>query len=215
MGKVIATNIGEKVTIVHNNKEVETGIYKFSVPKPIFLGETGVDNDQVIDTRYHGGLEKACYLYPSENYNYWKPLFPNLKWEWGMFGENLTIEGLLEADIAIGNSYQIGEAVVQVTQPRQPCFKLGVRFNDPRIVKLFSNSPYPGIYVRVLHPGFVKTGDAISLLEHQSESISLTDVYALLMNRNKDVRLMESAICNPYLAASAKRDLLKIKEKRV
>jgi MOSC domain-containing protein YiiM len=214
MGKVIATNIGKKVTIIHNNKELETGIYKFSVEKPVFLGETGVDTDQVIDTRYHGGLEKACYLYPSENYTYWKSFFPKLKWEWGMFGENLTVEGLQEADIAIGNIYKIGEAIVQVTQPRQPCFKLGVRLNDPRIVKLFSNAPYPGIYVRVLQTDFVKAGDEISLIEEKKESILLTDVFALLMKRNNDEQLMESAINNPFLAESAKKDLMEIREKK-
>ena len=210
MAKVISTNIGELVTIVHRGKKIETGIYKYPVDHPIFLGQTDVLRDQVIDRKYHGGVDKACYLYPAENYPYWAKKFPNLKLDWGMFGENLTIEGLLEADSRIGATYQIGEAVVQVSQPRQPCFKLGIRFGDQRMVKLFSNAPYPGIYVRVLHEGLVKSGDSISLIYDHPESLNLTEVYSLLMNRNKDFKMFQKALNDPFLARSAKRDLEKI-----
>jgi MOSC domain-containing protein YiiM len=214
MSKVISTNIGEKVTIIHNNKEVETGIYKYPVSVPIFLGSTDVEHDQVVDRKYHGGEDKACYLYPSENYDYWKPLFPEVKWEWGMFGENLTVEGLIEADVRIGAIYRIGEALVQVSQPRQPCFKLGVRFNNVAIVKLFSGSPFPGIYVRVLESGSVKTGDSIFLVEDKPQSFTLAEVYKMLMNGNKNEEMIQRAIADPLLAESAKRDLLKLLKNR-
>lgn len=210
MAKVISTNIGECVTIVYRGKEVQTGIYKYPVEDPIWLGQTDVRTDHVIDRKYHGGVDKACYLYPAENYPYWAKKFPNLKLEWGMFGENLTIEGLMEADARIGATYQIGEAVVQVSQPRQPCFKLGIRFGDKKMVKLFSNAPYPGIYVRVLHEGYVKAGDTVSLIYDHPESLNLPEVFSLLMNRNNDLKMFQKALNDPFLARSAKRDLEKI-----
>ncbi|MFA9391873.1 MAG: MOSC domain-containing protein [Prolixibacteraceae bacterium] len=210
MGKVISTNIGEKVTIIHNGVEKQTGIYKYTVNEPIFLGQTDVEKDHVMDRKYHGGIDKACYLYPSENYDYWQKQFPSLKMEWGMFGENLTTEGFIERTIRIGTTYQIGEAIVQVSQPRQPCYKLGIRFNDPKMVKLFSNAPYPGIYVRVLNEGFVKAGDSMVQLNEPSESLVLTDVFALLMKRNNNKGLMMRALSDPFLAASAKKDLAKL-----
>src|SRR5665811_846906 len=126
--KIISTNIGEARTINWKNREVKTGIFKFPVNEPIFLGKENVENDNVIDRRYHGGIDKACYLYSAEHYNYWQKKYPKLEMPWGMFGENLTVEGLHEATINIGDIFKIGETVVQATQPRQPCFKLEFRF---------------------------------------------------------------------------------------
>ncbi|MDA3928207.1 MAG: MOSC domain-containing protein [Prolixibacteraceae bacterium] len=210
MARIVSTNIGEKVSIVHQGKEVKTGIYKYAFDTAIYLGKTDVQTDNVVDRKYHGGIDKACYLYPSENYKYWQQQFPNLKMEWGMFGENLTTEGLLESEIHIGSVYRIGETFVQVTQPRQPCYKLGIRFKDSKVVKLFSNSPYPGIYVRVLREGLVRTDDSIELLDNQIENQTLTEVFELLMKRNKDEQLINRAINTSVLAESARKDLIKI-----
>lgn len=210
MMKVISTNIGEKVTIVHNGKEEQTGIYKYPVEAPVYLGRTGVLKDHVMDTRYHGGVDKACYMYPVENYTYWQSIYPNLNLQWGMFGENLSIEGLSESTVRIGDIYKIGEAEVQVSQPRQPCYKLGIRFNDPKVVKQFSNSEFPGIYVRVLKEGYVRVGDEIELLQAQTDSLSVTEIFELLMKRQRDLSQIEKALSDPFLADSAKKDLHKI-----
>lgn len=210
MGTVISTNIGEKVSINHNGKVIQTGIYKYPVNTSIYLGKTDVVNDYVVDRRYHGGVDKACYLYPSENYKFWKEQYPDLKMEWGMFGENLTTQGLFENTVRIGSTYQIGDVVIQVTQPRQPCYKLGIRFNDAKVVKMFSNSPYSGIYVRVLNEGYIKAGDSINLIEENDKSLSLVEVFALLMKRNSDTEMFQKALDDKYIAESAKRDLLKI-----
>ena len=110
--KIISTNIGEPRVIKWRGKEVETGIFKFPVIQPIFLGTDDVENDHVIDRRYHGGTNKACYLYSSDHYGYWQKLYPELEMPWGIFGENLTVEGLNEAQINIGDIFKIGEAVV-------------------------------------------------------------------------------------------------------
>jgi MOSC domain-containing protein YiiM len=150
---VVSTNVGDAVTITFNGKEVHTGIFKHPVSGPIRLGKEDVEGDSVIDRRHHGGLDKACYLYSADHYPFWRGLYPHLDWQWGMFGENLTVAGLDESELRIGDTFRIGTAIVQVSQPRQPCFKHGVRFGDPDAVKKFIEAEKPGVYVRVLEEG--------------------------------------------------------------
>jgi MOSC domain-containing protein YiiM len=206
--KVISTNIGEPRTIIWNGKTVETGIFKYPVNQPIFLGLEDVENDHVIDRRYHGGIDKACYLYSSDHYEYWKKLNPELEMPFGIFGENLTVEGLHEAQVNIGDIFKIGEAVVQATQPRQPCFKLEFRFNNPNIVQQFIDSGFAGVYVRVLQKGFVRTGDSMELIERKN-SLSIQKVYELLYTSEFQKKDVELAVNDPFIAASCKKDLLK------
>ena len=121
--KILSTNIARPATIEWRGQKVETGIYKYAVANPIFLGSEDVVNDHVMDRRYHGGSDKACYLYSADHYPFWQNKYPNQDWEWGMFGENLTISGLDESEIRIGDRFQIGNAVVQVTQPPPTLFQ--------------------------------------------------------------------------------------------
>lgn len=206
--KIISTNIGEQRTISWNGKEVKTGIFKYPVKQPIFLGTEDVENDHVIDRRYHGGLDKACYLYSADHYEYWQKLYPELEMFWGIFGENLTVEGLNEAHINIGDVFKIGEAVVQSTQPRQPCFKLEFRFSNDKIVQQFIDSGFPGVYVRVLEKGNVKTGDLMERIESKN-SLSIQKVYELLYTSEFQKEAIEQAVNNPFIAASCRKDLLK------
>jgi len=206
--KIISTNIGEPRIIDWNGKEVKTGIFKFPVDQPIFLDLEDVENDYVIDRRYHGGIDKACYLYSADHYKYWQKLYPGLEMPWGMFGENLTIEGLQEARINIGDIFQIGEVIVQVTQPRQPCFKLEFRFNDNRIVRQFIDSGFAGAYVRVLKKGNVKTDDLMEHIEKKN-SISVRKVYELLYTSEFQKDAVELAVNDPFIAASCRKDLLR------
>jgi len=205
--KVISTNIAKPTTIEWLGQNVETGIYKYAVEKPIFLGTDDVMNDHVIDRRYHGGSDKACYLYSADHYPFWQKKYPNLDWKWGMFGENLTVSGLNESEIRIGDRFQIGDAIVQVTQPRQPCFKLGIRFGDQSVVSDFWTLPYPGVYVRVLFPGEVKTGDEIILIESNSESLFLSQVFSIFHSNKENLELIQKAIAEPFIAASCRRDI--------
>jgi MOSC domain-containing protein YiiM len=205
---VISTNIGEPKTIVWHGKKVQTGIYKFPVDHPIFLGTEDVENDHVMDRKYHGGVDKACYLYSADHYTWWKEFYPELEMPWGMFGENLTVEGLHENEINVGDIFEIGEAVVQTTQPRQPCYKLGIRFQNPKVVKQFVESGFPGVYVRVLKNGMVKTGEKM-ILKEKSNSISIQKVFELLYTDNFQEELLKQALNNPFLAESCRRDLLK------
>ncbi|WP_372948175.1 MOSC domain-containing protein [Mariniphaga sp.] len=205
---VISTNIGEPKTIVWNGKKEQTGIYKYPVEHPIFLGKEDVENDHVMDRKYHGGVDKACYLYSAEHYSYWKKFYPELEIPWGMFGENLTVEGLYENEINVGDTFEIGEAVVQATQPRQPCYKLGIRFQNPKVVKQFVDSGFPGVYVRVLKNGKVKTGDKM-ILKEKSDSVSIQKVFELLYTDNFQEEPLKQALNNKFLAESCRRDLLK------
>jgi len=208
--KIISTNIGKPAIIEWRGQKVETGIYKFAVQSPIFLGIDDVMDDHVIDRRYHGGSDKACYLYSADHYSFWQNKYPNQDWKWGMFGENLTVSGLNESEIRIGDRFQIGDAEVQVTQPRQPCFKLGVRFGDQSIVSDFWTLPYPGVYVRVLSPGEVKTGDEMLLIERNPASLSVSQVFSIFHQNRSNVELIQRAIAEPFIAASCRLDIEKL-----
>ncbi len=205
--KIISTNTGESKTLEWKGKMVPTGIFKYPTTEPIVLGTEDVENDKVMDRRYHGGVDKACYLYSANHYKYWQKLYPALEMPWGMFGENLTVEGLQEAEVNIGNIYRIGETVVQATQPRQPCFKLEFRFPDKEIVRKFIDSGFSGVYVRVLEKGKIKAGDSMILID-KKDSLSIQKVYEFLYATDFDP-LIEKAVSDPLLAESCKRDLLK------
>ena len=206
--QVVSTNIGSPVKFSWKEREVATGLFKYPVSFPIFLEKEDVLDDHVIDRRYHGGIDKACYLYSSNHYKYWNSLYPKMEMQFGMFGENLTVEDLNENKINIGDIYKIGNAVVQVTQPRQPCFKLEFRFGNSPIIDQFIESGFPGVYIRVLQPGEVKTGDKIELVEHKG-SMSVGKVFESLYADRPQKESIIKIINNPHLAESCRRDLLK------
>ena len=160
-----------------------------------------------MDRRYHGGVDKACYLYSADHYEYWQHLYPELDMPFGFFGENLTVEGLYEAEINIGDVFKIGDAVVQATQPRQPCFKLEFRFHDKTIVRKFVDSGFSGVYVRVLENGKVKADDKMECID-KKESVSIQQVYRWIYADEFD-RDIPRAINDPNIAAACKKDLLK------
>ncbi|WP_321375894.1 MOSC domain-containing protein [uncultured Draconibacterium sp.] len=205
--KIISTNIAKPRIIVWKGKEVPTGLYKFSVDKGIFLEKEDVKHDNVMDRRFHGGIDKACYLYSADHYEFWQKRYPDLEMPWGMFGENLTVAGLNEKETNIGDTYKIGEAVVQVTQPRQPCFKLQFRFTNNEIVRQFVDSGFSGVYVRVLQSGHVNPGDTMELME-KKQSLSIHEVFSLLYTDDFDQKVIK-AINDPLIAESCKRDLTK------
>lgn len=205
--KIISTNIAKPQTITWKGKEVTTGIFKYGVDTPIFLGDEDVVNDHVINRKYHGGVDKACYLYSADHYKYWQNIYPELEMPWGMFGENLTVEGLQEAEVNIGNIYKIGETTVQATQPRQPCFKMEFRFHNQDIVRRFIDAGFPGVYVRVLEKGPIKKDDTMELVEKKN-SLSIQEIFQLLYAENFDP-IVEKAVNDPFIAEACKKDLLK------
>ncbi|MBV5314512.1 MAG: MOSC domain-containing protein [Prolixibacteraceae bacterium] len=208
--KIVSTNIAEPTTIEWRGQEVQTGIYKYPVEAPIFLGTEDVENDHVLDRLYHGGVDKACYLYSADHYSFWKNKYPSQLWQWGMFGENLTVAGLNESEIRIGDRFKIGDAEVQVSQPRQPCFKLGVRFGDQKVVDDFWQLPYPGIYVRVLQSGNVRVGDELVLIDRNTDSLAVSEVFSIFRLQRDNADLLIKAINDPLLAESCRTDIRKI-----
>ena len=206
--EVIATNIAVPRKIIWNGNEVSTGIYKQPVQNPITLEDETVAGDIVADRKVHGGIYKACYLFSSDHYPYWKQKYPHLVWDWGMFGENLTVKGLDESKIRIGNIYKLGSALVQITQPRQPCYKLGVKFGTQDILKQFIDHGFPGTYVRVLEQGEVKVGDELHLVEESINPLTTQQFYHLLYSKTKDASIVQLAIENEALPMY-KRERLK------
>jgi len=201
--RVVSTNIGEKRTVSWRGKQVETGIFKYPVSEGVFLESDDVKKDAVVDRKYHGGIDKACYAYSNDFYEYWQELHPELEWDKGMFGENLTIADLDEKNIFIGDVYSIGEAIVEVSQPREPCFKLNIRFNSSKAVKEFVAFGRSGTYFRVLQDGWVHTGDEFNLIKRVSPQISVYDVFQMTYHDGNH-QLREAALNHPALAASSK-----------
>jgi MOSC domain-containing protein YiiM len=206
--KVVSVNVGSIKNIEWRGKNVLTGIYKLPCDA-ISLNLTDVDKDKVVDRKYHGGFDKACYIYSENHYKFWQNLYPHLDWTFGMFGENVTIKDLNETTIFIGDIYKLGEATVQVTQPREPCFKLGVKFETQKIIKQFINQNYPGIYLKVIEKGIVKPKDTMQLIERQHDTLSVVEVWRMLYDHNYNIEDIEFAINLPYLAESYKTSLLK------
>ncbi|RAJ05599.1 MOSC domain-containing protein [Arenibacter echinorum] len=206
--KIISTNIGKATTFLWNGREEQTGIFKYPTDQPLFLSKMDVLKDTVIDRVHHAGINKACYLFASDHYPYWKGMYPELNWDWGMFGENLTVEGLDESTMRIGDIYKIGNVLVQVSQPREPCYKLGVRFGNPKILKEFIDYGYSGTYVRILEEGLVKNGDELILQEKSENTLTVKECFQIILAKEKDPILLQKAINNPSLP-EYKRDRLK------
>ena len=205
--KITSTNIAKPTTIIWNGKEVITGIYKTPTNQSIYLGKHNVTGDEVTDRKHHGGEFKACYLFSENHYEYWKNLYPNLDWNWGMFGENLTVSDLDETKIKIGDIYKVGGALIQITQPREPCFKFGVKFGSQLAIKHFIDFGFSGTYVRVLEDGLVKIGDTFQLVKQAENSITTYQFFDLLFSKEKNKNLIKLILNNDALP-NKKRDKL-------
>jgi MOSC domain-containing protein YiiM len=180
--KVVSTNIGEPRPVMWQGSEIMTGIYKEPV-KSIAIKRFFVEKDNVSDLEVHGGERKAVYGYPSEHYDFWRGEFPSIKMDWGMFGENITTEGLFEQELVIGSVYRVGSALLQVTQPRLPCFKLAIKFGRIDIIERFMKSRKSGFYFTVVKEGKVKPGDLITLEETGETDRTIFDLVTSRLER--------------------------------
>ncbi len=176
---LISINVGLPREITHGGQTVTTGIFKLPVAGPVWLGRQNLEGDGQADLRVHGGADKAVYVYPFEHYAFWAGELGRHDFSHGQFGENFTTRGLLEDEVSIGDVFRIGGARVQVTQPRSPCFKLGIRMGDENFPGRFATANRTGFYLRVLEEGVVKAGDAIALIEQPRGSISVRDAFRL------------------------------------
>jgi MOSC domain-containing protein YiiM len=176
--KLLSVNVGLPREIEWKGKVVRTSIFKSPVAGPARIAKLNVEGDQQSDLTVHGGIDKAIYAYPSEHYPFWREQLPGMDLPWGVFGENFTTDGLLE-DTRVGDRFRIGSAEFVVTQPRMPCFKLGIRFNRPDMVKRFLESGRTGFYLAVLKEGEVAAGDPIELLERDEHNVPVADIVNL------------------------------------
>jgi MOSC domain-containing protein YiiM len=207
MAKVISLNVGLPRTVNFRGRAVTTGIFKEPVRGRIKLRRLNLDGDKQADLTVHGGPDKALYSYPAEHYDYWKRRLPNMKLPWGMFGENLTTEGLLEDQVNIGDVFRIGSSEVVATQPRMPCYKLGVKFGSMDIVKQFMDSKLPGIYFRVLKEGDVGAGDEIKLINRDENNVTVKDIVQLVSSEG-DMRTIRRAVHIKALPESWRQEFL-------
>ncbi len=199
-----STNIATPKTFTWLEKKITTGIYKTPTPKPIYLGKEGIKGDHIADKTVHGGVHKACYLFSTDHYPYWKQLYPQLEWNWGMFGENLTVNGMNELQIKVGDIYKIGEALVQVTQPREPCFKFGVKFGSQNVLKQFIQHGFSGTYVKILEEGFVTTNTNVILVDRLDKSLSVKQLFELFFSKEKNPEWLDIALNCPVLSEQFK-----------
>lgn len=203
--KIVSTNIGKPVTISWKGEDRITGIYKTPLSEGIYISHKGVKGDTIGNPKVHGGTLKAAYLFSEDTYSYWKLRYPSLDWKFGMFGENITVKGLDETQLSIGSLYRIGEAIVRITTPREPCFKLGLRFADQGIIDAFIAYGRPGSYVSVVQPGFVRKGDLMELLEVSEINLSISDFFNLLYSPEKDQEHLQNALKLPWISTEKQK----------
>ncbi len=177
--KLLSINVGLPREVTHQGRSVTTGIHKEPVTGPVWLARLNLQGDRQADLRVHGGADKAVYLYPFEHYAFWAAETGRDDFVHGQFGENFTTTGLLEDDAHIGDVLQIGEARVQVSQPRTPCYKLGIRMGDDHFPARFTAANRTGFYLRVIEEGSVMAGDMIERIERAADSMSVRDIFHL------------------------------------
>ncbi len=192
--KLISLNVGLPRQVNFKGEVVNTGIFKEPIQRRVKLRKLNLDGDKQADLIVHGGIDKAVYSYAKEHYEFWRQDLQDMSLPWGMFGENFTTEGLFEESVNIGDTLQIGTARVISTQPRMPCYKLGVKFGRMDIIKRFLASGLTGIYFKVLQEGEVGLGDEIKLINRDPNNVTVRDIVRLYTVDREDVRTMERAI---------------------
>jgi MOSC domain-containing protein YiiM len=182
---------------------VLTGIFKSPVAGRVQARSLNLEGDRQADLSVHGGPDKAVYAYPAEHYAYWRAQLPELDIPLGMFGENFTVQGFHEAEVRLGDRLRIGSALFSVTQPRLPCYKLGIRFGRDEMVKRFQQSGRTGFYLRVIEEGEVGAGDPIEVVRKTENNLSVADVVSLYNNQETANReLLQRAAATPELSES-------------
>jgi MOSC domain-containing protein YiiM len=200
--KVVSLSVGLPREIEVDGGTVLTSIFKAPVDRRLHVTTLNLEGDAQSDLSVHGGIDKAVYAYPSEHYEYWHRELPEADLPWGVFGENLTTEGLIEADVRIGDRFRVGSAEFIVTQPRMPCYKLGIRFGRPDIVKRFLKSGRSGFYFAVALEGEVGAGDSIERIARAEEGLTVANVINLYTVDSENQELLRRATQSSVLPES-------------
>ena len=192
--KVLSINVARPRIIISKGQRISTGIFKQPVEGPVMLRRLNLDGDRQADLSVHGGPAKAVYAYPSEHYPLWQKEFPDMDLPYGMFGENFTTEGLNEDNTNIGDRFRIGDAVVMVTQPREPCFKLAAKFGRDDIIKNFLESGRSGFYLAVVEEGMIESGQTIERIYRDENGVTVGDMNRLYLHGASDAALVRRAL---------------------
>lgn len=191
--KIRSVNVGRPREVIHEGRMIRTGIFKAPVAGPIRVNALNIEGDEQADLSVHGGPSKAVYAYPMEHYEFWRRELPGVELPWGSFGENITIEGLLENQIHVGDRLCAGTAELVVTEPRLPCSKLNAKFGREDMVKRFLRSRRTGFYLAVAREGEIEAGHAFHLLSRDEHAVSIADITRLYAFDRNDIEGMRRA----------------------
>jgi MOSC domain-containing protein YiiM len=200
--RLLSVNVGQPREVQWRGETIQTSIWKSPVAGRVRVTKQNVAGDRQADPSVHGAPDMTVYAYPSEHYAFWRDQLPGMDLPWGVFGENLSVQGLLEDGVRIGDRLRIGSTELVVTQPRLPCFKLGIRFGRKDIVKRFQQSGRTGFYLSVLQEGEVSAGDTIQHLKTSDESLTVSDIVSLVDDKEPDPALLRRAAELSALPAS-------------
>ena len=182
--RIISVNIGKAETVTYGNRSVRTGICKRPARGPVHIGEPGLDGDEILNSKHHGGADQAVYAYSTDDYDWWARAMDR-DFDPGLFGENLTIQGL-PSNLVIGDRLLIGDVVLEATSARIPCKTFAARMQDSGFGMLFREAERPGIYFRVLNTGQVQAGDAVTLVESGAETVTVLDLFRFAYETRHD-----------------------------
>jgi len=190
----ISVNVGLPRKVDWKGKRVSTGIFKEPVAGRIVARRLNLDGDRQADLTVNGGEEKAVYVYPAEHYDYWRQELPTTALPWGVFGENLTTSGLLEEAVNVGDQFRVGAALLQATQPRLPCYKLGLKFGREDMVRRFLTGGRYGWYLAVVEEGEIGAGDTIERVHRDPHNLTVADIARLFLHERHNRAMMQRAV---------------------
>jgi len=208
MAELVSLNVGIPREVDTPRGAVTTAVFKTPTDRRLRVEPHNVQGDRQADLISHGGENKAVYGYPIEHYPLWSEELDRTDLEHGQFGENLTTRGLLEREVRLGDVFSIGTTFLQISQPRVPCFKLGIRMGDPGFVRTFLRSGRLGFYFRIVEPGELGVGDAIHRVERGATDITVYELWELCFGDGSDLDRMKLALAIPTLADEWRRPLL-------
>lgn len=206
---LLSVNVGLPRDVDWNGRTVTTAIFKKPIAGPVRLTKTNLDGDRQGDPKLHGAPNKTVCVYPSEHYAYWRAALPGVELPWGVFGENFSTAGMMENEINIGDRFRIGSALVVVSQPRMPCYKLGVKFGRDDVEDLYLKSGRVGFYLSVLEEGVLAAGDTIERVSRHPAAVTVADITSLQVSEQPDLELMNRAVGVESLPAGWRDKFLK------
>ena len=191
--RILSLNVSKAKAITYKNGKVLTGIFKVPVVGPRMVRQLNIDGDQQADLKLHGGIHKAVYAFPSEHYSYYQRELKQNPYERGQFGENLTTEGMLESDVRIGDRFRAGSVLFEVSQPRSPCYKFGIKMGVAEALVVCINCSKTGFYFRVIEEGMIQSGDVIELEFSNDTAPTVEEVHKLYYLDKKNIAGLKHA----------------------